>query len=62
MDAETKEFLTEQLQSDLDDVSRALRWSEIHASELGLVELKSRLTKMREDLKPILEQAGNLGK
>ena len=62
MDAETKEFLTEQLQSDLDNVSRALRWSEIHASELGLVELKGRLTKIREDLKPVLEQAKNLGK
>jgi hypothetical protein len=56
MDEETKQFLTEELKSDLEDISRALRWSEIHSAQLGLVELNAELIQMREKLKPMLEQ------
>ena len=56
MDEETREFLTEELKSDLEDISRALRWSEIHSAQLGLVELNAKFIQMREDLKPMLKQ------
>lgn len=51
MDAETKEFLTEELKSEMESLARALRWTEVHARQLGLTELNSKLSKMSEELK-----------
>lgn len=59
MDAETKEFLTEELKSDMETLTRALRWAEIHAQQLELTELSAKLSKMSEDFKSMLDEVGS---
>lgn len=59
MDAEIKAFLIEELKGDMESLTRALRWAEIHAQQLGLTELNGKLTKMSEDLKSMLDEVGS---
>lgn len=35
----------------METLTRALRWAEIHAQQLGLTELNTKLSKMSEELK-----------
>ncbi len=59
MDAETRQFLSEELKGDMESIARALRWAKIHSKQLDLTELNAKLSKMSEELKPMLGEVSN---
>jgi hypothetical protein len=59
MDAETREFLSEELKGDMESVARALRWAEIHSKQLNLTELNTKLSKMGEEFKSMLDEVSS---
>jgi hypothetical protein len=59
MDADTRQFLSEELKSDMEGIARALRWAEIHSKQLELAELNAKLIKMSEELKSMLVEVSS---
>lgn len=60
MDAETRDFLKEELRTDMESISRALRWAEIHSKQLELTELNAKLSKISEEFKALLDEIDGL--
>jgi hypothetical protein len=59
VDAETRQFLSEELKGDMENIARALRWAEIHSKQLDLTELNTKLSEMSEALKPMLVEVSS---